>query len=61
MGDEKNRLTETVLLSTHNLCFGLELRKLVFDSELLSGGLHSMNILLTNSENSEQTVRWTIC
>ena len=27
---QKNRLIETVLLSTHNICFGLEIRKLFF-------------------------------
>ena len=27
-GTKKNRLTETVLLSTHNICFGQEIRKL---------------------------------
>ena len=31
MGAQKNRLIETVLLSTHNVCFGWEeLRKLFF-------------------------------
>ena len=25
-GAQKNRLIETVLLSTHNICFGLEIR-----------------------------------
>ena len=28
--DKKNRLAETVLLSTHNICFGWEIRKLFF-------------------------------
>ena len=27
MGAQNNRFIETVLLSTHNICFGLELRK----------------------------------
>ena len=27
---QKNRLIETVLLSTHNICFGSEIRKLFF-------------------------------
>ena len=27
MGAQKNRLIEMVLLSTHNICFGLEIRK----------------------------------
>ena len=28
LGAQKNRLIETVLLSTHNICFGWEARKL---------------------------------
>ena len=28
MGAQKNRLAETVLLSTHNICFGFELRQI---------------------------------
>ena len=39
MGTQKNRLIETFLLSTHNICFGLGIRKSFFDSKLLSGGL----------------------
>ena len=27
LGAQKNRLIETVLLSTHDICFGLEMRK----------------------------------
>ena len=27
LGAQKNRLIETVLLSTHNICFGWEIRK----------------------------------
>ena len=30
LGDQKNRLNEKVLLSTHNICFGREIRKLIF-------------------------------
>ena len=26
LGTQRNRLTETVLLSTHNICFGWEIR-----------------------------------
>ena len=36
---QKNRLIETVLLSTHNICFGGEIGKLVFNYTLLSCGL----------------------
>ena len=28
---QKNLLTETVLLSTHNICLGLEIRKIYFN------------------------------
>ena len=38
-GAQKNRLNETVLLSTHNICFGREIRKIIFSYALLSGGL----------------------
>ena len=36
LGAQKNRLIETVLLSTHNICFGWEIRKLFFRYALLS-------------------------
>ena len=36
---QKNRFIETVLLSTHNICFGLEIKKIVLQYTLLSGGL----------------------
>ena len=36
---QKNRLIETVLLSNHNICFGLEIRKLFFWYALLTKGL----------------------
>ena len=39
LGAQKNRLIETVLLSTHNICFRLEIRKIIFQYTLLSGGL----------------------
>ena len=29
MGAQMNRLIETVLLSTHNICFGWEIRKFI--------------------------------
>ena len=38
-GCSKGRPIETVHLSTHNICFGLEIRKRMFDYALLSGGL----------------------
>ena len=36
---QKNRLNETVLLSTQNLCFGREIRKILFRYTLLTKGL----------------------
>ena len=39
LGAQKNCLNETVLLSTHNICFGWEIRKIIFKYALLSGGL----------------------
>ena len=39
MGARKNSLIETVLLSTHDVRFGLEIRKIIFSYALLPGGL----------------------
>ena len=39
LGDQKNRLIETVLLGTHSICFGCETRKLLFNYALSSRGL----------------------
>ena len=39
MGAQKNRLVETVLLSTHNICFGWEIRKIFFCYALLTKGM----------------------
>ena len=38
----KNRLLETVLLGTLNICFEEEIRIIVFSYALLSGGLRDM-------------------
>ena len=38
-GHSKECLIETVLLSTHNICFGREIREIIFQYALLSGGL----------------------
>ena len=40
------RLFETLLLSTQNICFGLEIKKIIFQYALLSGGLEMFNICL---------------
>ena len=39
LGAQKNRLIETVLLSTHNICLGLVIRKIIFYYILLPGSL----------------------
>ena len=39
MGAQKNPLIETALLSTHNICFGREIRKLIFWYAFLTKGL----------------------
>ena len=40
LGAQKNRLIETVLLSTHKICFGREIKKkIALQYALLSGGL----------------------
>ena len=44
LGAQKNHLIKRVLLSTHNICFCWEIRKLVIDYTPLSGGLaHTTN------------------
>ena len=39
LGAQKNRLIETVLLSTHNIYFGWEIRKWFCDNTLLTRGI----------------------
>ena len=39
LGAQKNHLIETVLLSTHNICFGWEIRKIIFHYALLTRGM----------------------
>ena len=46
LGAQKNHLIETVLLSTHNICFGGEIRKLFSCYALLSKGLIICNYSL---------------
>ena len=45
MGAQKNRPIGTVLLSTHNVCFGCEIRKVIFSYALLSKGLLWHNVV----------------
>ena len=44
MGAQKNRLIEMVLLNTHNICFGWEIKKITFQYALLSGGLSGSSL-----------------
>ena len=39
LGAQIDRLIETILLSTHNICFGGEIRKIIFSHPLSSRGL----------------------
>ena len=39
-GAQKNLLIEMVLFSTHNMCFGCEIRKMIFNYALLSRSLN---------------------
>ena len=48
-GAQKNRLIETVLLSTHNICFDEEMRKMLFNYALLSGGMQYLNITVNKT------------
>ena len=41
---EKNRLIETALLSTYNLRFCQEIRKIIFNNVSLSGGLFANSV-----------------
>ena len=43
MGAQKNHLIETVLSSTHNICFGWEIKKIFFQITHLSGGWYQEN------------------
>ena len=57
MGAHNNRLIETVLLGTHNICFGFEIKKIVFHYALLSVGLlHLFFYSVHNLENKSLTV-----
>ena len=55
MGAQKNRLLKTVLLTTHNICFGLEIRKMILKYALLSEGMVSVRaICIAGSEGFKQ-------
>ena len=51
MGAQKSPLNETVLLSTHNICFGWEIRKFIFYTLLTNRGpkLHKFDLIYRNN------------
>ena len=55
-GCSEDRLTETVLLSTHNICIGWELRKLFFCYALLTEGMITNNL----SRNMRFPTMWFV-
>ena len=57
LGAQKNRLIETVLLSTHNICFGWEI-KLVFRYALLTKVLQTQKtFVLTRLSSNERKAK----
>ena len=56
LGAEKNRLIETVLLSTHNICIRCEIKKITFQYALLSGGLSVLESTFALNDNSSYTI-----
>ena len=46
---------EMVLLSTHNICFGCEIRKIIFNNPLLSGGLPTIQLYYRNMNANVRT------
>ena len=52
LGAKKNRLIETVLLSTHSICFGSEIRKIIFQYAFLSGDMCYYSKLTPNARMS---------
>ena len=57
LGAQKKRLIETVLLSTHNICFGWEIRKLFFCYKLLTKVLLSISLNMC-FECSKELSHW---
>ena len=51
-GAQKNRLIETVLLRTHNICLGLEIRKIDFSYALLTVGLLLSHVIAPGSDKT---------
>ena len=59
LGAQKHRLIKMVLLSTYNICFGWEIKKIFFSNALLSGGLLCIGETPTfaNSEDPDEMQR----
>ena len=56
MGGQKNCLNETVLLSTYNICFDWEIRKLFFNYSLLSKSLQNVVKIYTLQKSKNFTL-----
>ena len=56
MGAQKNLLIETFFLSTHNICFGWEIRKIIFKYTPLSRGLNFVLVKTWLLENIYELV-----
>ena len=56
LGAQKNRLIETVLLSTHNICFGWEIGNLVFWYALLTTVL----VIIFFSSEKPRRMDWDV-
>ena len=54
---KKKRLIEIVLLSTHNICFALEIKEINFQCALLSGSLN-LALYLFNDLNVVCALVW---
>ena len=52
MGAQKNRLIETVLLSTYNISFCWEIRKIIFSCALLSGACLMSSLFILEAKGT---------
>ena len=60
MGAQKNRLIATVLLSTHNICLGREIRKIFYKYTFLSGGLTDSTVMLLLSDADRIHIKYNV-
>ena len=58
LGAQKNRLIETVLLSTHNICFGWGIRKSFVRCTLLTKGLYIVHVYCSSRRSSSAMIWW---